>query len=813
MRTLYKDSQKFRPAIKLVSVVGRETQGHLRAILFFIFLLCGLYSIAAELFFALPYAAVVLGVGAIVLSVWLEQMLIYSYHNSFYFRGLNSLIGLDEVPQGGATYDVAEVILKDHHDVSRAFCESHFGSEVLYRAGLSPQHVADFLKRQRQVIDADMVMLPEDEIFSLIGLGKYLLIHDLGFKAMLEEAGVQEEIFIGALRWVIGSHHEYKRHLRWWSKDNLSRTEGIGREWSYGRAYILEKFSRSIHSSAVFSTLTRDSSFAAEKVGEIEAALARGKASNVLIVGEAGVGKMDLVLEVQRRMRNGKSLNAIAGQQMIVLDTNRLFATHKGKQELELTLLQLFDEALGAGNIIIVIENLSTFLREAEAMGVFIPELIDQYLANPELHLIATETPGAYHNHLETLGGFTRRFGEVLIETPDLTATTRVLQGIALRNETKYKTLFTYAGLHAVTTSADRYIVEGVMPDKAIELLVEVASKAQQTETAIITEDFVYQMVSEKTGVPAGPIQDNERDLLLHLEDKLHQQVIGQQSALDAIARTMRRARAGIQSADKPIGSFLFLGPTGVGKTETSKALANIFFGGEDKLERIDMSEYSGDDALEKLIGDGETAGTLPSILREHPYCVLLLDEFEKATQSVHDVFLQVLDEGVFTDSRGDRVNARNTIIIATSNAGSQLILKTVQQRKELQHLAQEIINHIVAEGIYRPELINRFDSTIIFEPLDVEQQTEVASLMLGQLSERVKEKGYTIDVSRDLLDVLVEKGYNPEFGARPMQRVLQDVIEEKIAQKIIAGEIHKGDAIHLEKADFTEEELSVQGT
>jgi len=299
----------------------------------------------------------------------------------------------------------------------------------------------------------------------------------------------------------------------------------------------------------------------------------------------------------------------------------------------------------------------------------------------------------------------------------------------------------------------------------------------------------------------------------LHLEDKLHQQVIGQEAALSAIARTMRRARAGIQSAEKPIGSFLFLGPTGVGKTETAKALANIFFGGEGNMQRIDMSEFSGDDALEKLIGDGETGGTLPTMLREHPYSVILLDEFEKARQPVHDIFLQVLDEGMFTDSRGTKVNARNTIIIATSNAGSKLILRTVQQRGELATLAQEIIDSIIKEGIYRPELINRFDSTIIFEPLNVAQQTEVASLMLGGLYERVKDKGYEVSVGADLLDVLVEKGYSPEFGARPMQRVLQDVVEEKIAQKIISGEVHKGDTIKLSRADFSEEELNVQGT
>jgi len=813
MKTLHDSIKTYQPAIRLTSVMSRKTLHGVRTFLFIIFTLAGIGYTASVYLFAGAYASILLGVSFVALGFWLEQMLTYAYHNSYYFRGMNSVLGIDARPASGATYDVAEVVLKNHHDVAEAFCASILGSSVLFRSGLTQDIIDEYLRSARQQITANMVILPEDEIFSLIGLGKYLLTHDLGFKEMLSHAGVQEDIFLGSLRWVVGTNHQAKRRARWWSKDNLSQTKGIGREWAYGTAYLLDKFSRDIRTSAVFSTLSANSPFAQEKIIQIESSLARVKASNVLIIGEAGVGKIDLVMEVQRRMQTGKSLDSISGQQMIVLDTNRLFATHKDKQELELTILGMFDEAAQAGNIIIVIENLSTFIREAESMGVFIPELIDQYLSIPQIHVIATETPGAYHTHLETLGAFVRRFEEILIDKPSLDSTTRLLQNIALINEAKYKTIFTYAALNAISVAADRYIVEGVMPDKAISLLVDVATAASQRKTVIITEDFVYKIVSEKTGVPAGPIQDSERDMLLHLEDKLHQQVIGQEAALQAIARTMRRARAGIQSSEKPIGSFLFLGPTGVGKTETAKALANIFFGGEGKMQRIDMSEFSGDDALEKLIGDGETAGRLPTMLREHPYSVILLDEFEKARKPVHDIFLQVLDEGMFTDSRGTKVNARNTIIIATSNAGSQLILRTVQQRKELSSLAQEIIDSIIKEGVYRPELINRFDSTIIFEPLSVGQQTEVAELMLGGLHKRVKERGYELSVGSDLLDVLVEKGYSPEFGARPMQRVLQDVIEEKIAQKIISGEVHKGDSINLTRADFSDEELDVQGT
>lgn len=809
MNTLDDSINHYAPAIRLTKLFTRSTLTLLRIGSFAGATLCGGGAVASIYFFSGEYYTQLLGGALLFGAVWLEQILTYGYHNSYYFRGLNSLIGLDEESVDGATYDVAEAVLKYRDDVTLAFCMSNLGSLVLLRAGISLETVAEFIRGSRQKISASMVMLPENEIFSLIGLGKYLLSHDVGFRNMIKQAGTTEETFHGALRWMIGAYHQEKRVKRWWSKDNLSRTTGIGREWAYGTAYLLEKFSRDIRTSAVFSTLAANTPFAEEKVKEIEHSLARAKASNVLLIGEAGVGKIDLIMEVSKRMATGKSLDAIAGKQIIVLDTNMIFAVHNEKQDLELTLINLFDEALVAGNTIIVIENISNFIREAEALGVFIPELLDEYLASPLLQFIATETPSNYHLHLERLGAFSRRFAEVLIDTPDLTATTRVLQNVALYNENKYRVMFTYAGLHSVTTAADRFIVEGAMPDKAIELLIDVATKAQQDGIQIITEDFVHQVVSEKTGAPTGAIDDTERDLLLHLEDRLHQQVIGQQAALNAIARTMRRARAGIQSADKPVGSFLFLGPTGVGKTETAKALAKIFFGGEDKLQRLDMSEYSGADALERLIGNGEEPGVLPNMLREHPYCVLLVDEFEKATKPVHDLFLQILDEGMFTDARGTKVNARNVIVIATSNAGSSLILRTVQQRKAVNTLAQEIIDHIVKEGIYRPELINRFDSTIIFEPLTIEEQTDVATLMLSGLYERIKDRGYDLQVNEELLEVLVQKGYNPEFGARPMQRVLQDLVEEKVAQKIIAGQVQKGSTIYLTKADFSEAELA----
>ncbi|HMO77629.1 MAG TPA: ATP-dependent Clp protease ATP-binding subunit [Candidatus Paceibacterota bacterium] len=755
-------------------------------------------------------APLLLGMGLIFTAFWIEQVLIYSYHNSYYFYGLNSILGLDKEKKSGVTYEVAEALLADELDVTKAFCLSRLGTVILLRSGINLNAVDTYLHTTRIKITTQMIPLPQGEIFSLISLCQYLLQQDSSFKTFIKEQGITEESFLGALRWVVVAHHTEKKQERWWGKDNLSKTEGIGREWSYGTAYILEKYSRSLRTGAIFYNLTTgNTTFSEEKIAEVEIALARAKASNVLIIGEAGVGKIDLLLEINRRMHTGKSINAIVGQHLVLLDTNRLFATHNNKMELERTILNIFSEATKAGNVIIVIENLSTFINEANAMGIFIPELLDPFLATPALHVIATDTPGAYHTNLEPLGGFTRRFAEVLLETTDQSNSIRLLQDIALNNENKYRVLFTYGSLSAIATAADRYLVEGVMPDKAIELLIDVATRAEQSGQSVITADYVYGVVSEKTGIPVGPIGEGERDLLLNLEERLHERVVGQRPALEAIARTMRRARAGIQSSDKPIGSFLFLGPTGVGKTETAKALAQVFFGDEKKMHRIDMSEFGDGNSLARLIGNGVESGILSDMLREHPYSVLLLDEFEKGAQSVHDIFLQILDEGIFKDGSGNKVNARNTIIIATSNAGSQLILKTINQRQDLSTLNQEIINHIVREGIFRPELLNRFDSKIIFEPLTLEEQGQIASLMLKGLYDRVREQGYEISLTHDLIDILVQKGYSPEFGARPMQRVIQDIIEEKIAKKIISGEAEKGSTISLSHSDFSEDELA----
>ena len=806
MKTLFDAVQKHRPAIFVIRWFSRSLLSRLRLMYLVGFAILFLVS-GVVVMMAPDWQQLFVGLTLIALAFYLEQVLLWSYHNTFYYFGLNSIIGLDAKKTTGCTYEVAEALLPDKHDVSGSFVRSKLGQEILLRTGVSKEALMGFLNGERRRISSQEIKLAPKEIYTLIHLGQWLLQQDQVFAQLLKENGVLPETFLGALSWIVGGLHQQKRSERWWSKDNLSKTKGLAREWTYGKTLELLRYTKDLRLSAVYANLTNESADSGEKIQEMEHILARSKAANVLLLGEDGVGKTDLVIAMMRRMDTGEALSAVVEKHVLELDTDQLFASHDNKPDFEDALLSLLNESARAGNIIIMIQHVSRFIAEAKALEVNLPELLDPYLASPDLHIIATDTPRDYHTHLETLGGFVRRFHEILIETKNQGNSINIIKGLALAEEGKGGGKFTFSSLEALASAADRYLVSGVMPDKAIDLLIEVAAKSRTDNVELIDSDFVYKLVSENTGVPAGPIEEEERDLLLNLEEVLHQQVVGQDQAIDALARTMRRARANVQESRRPLGSFLFLGPTGVGKTETAKALAKVFFKSEEALSRLDMSEFSAEDALGRLIGSHEQSGALPNLLREHPYTVLLLDEFEKAHQSIHDLFLQILDEGVFTDGRGEQINARNSIVIATSNAGSDLIARTIEQRQALDTLNDDIIQHIIKESIFRPELINRFDNAIIFDPLSVSEQGQVASLMLNDLYERIRQQGYELVVTKELIDALVEKGYSPEFGGRSMRRVLQDVVEEKVARKIIEGNVQKGDTITLTVDDLDGEE------
>jgi ATP-dependent Clp protease ATP-binding subunit ClpC len=378
--------------------------------------------------------------------------------------------------------------------------------------------------------------------------------------------------------------------------------------------------------------------------------------------------------------------------------------------------------------------------------------------------------------------------------------------------------------VQAIALSAERYFSGSDKMDKAEDLLSEIAPVMRNAGRKIVEESDVLKIVERKTGVSLGAFHEDEQEKLANLETILHKRIVGQEEAVKAISGSMRRARSGIHNPNRPIGSFLFLGPTGVGKTETAKALAEAFFGSENNILRFDMSEYSGADALNKLIGSFESGkqGTLSSALKDKPYGVLLLDEFEKTTAEVMNLFLQVLDEGFFSDMAGKKISARNLIIIATSNAGSEMIweiMKTSLNQSsgligrtnstefvlggDLAKNKDSIIDSLIKNRIFKPELLNRFDGVVLFHPIVGNDLRKVAELMLQKLQKRLQEKELELVVNDKLIDYLMKFGADPKFGARPMNRAVQDKIEQAIADKLIKGEIRAGVRVELSEADL----------
>lgn len=737
----------------------------------------------------------------ITVGLWLLLALWYGFFASFYFKDED--LTLPEMGMRAPTlrFDVAKVAISGYNEPVLDFLASRYGSAVMFRLGLSSQEVLAFIKDRAQ--PAGIFEIPQtDEPVSLQDFAKALLQYDEGLKHFLLAHKIEVDDFTGAAHWVSRIESDYKEYLRWWGKDALGRIPGIGKDWGYGEIVRLSRYAVPISRHPAFSSGS-GGAFGKHEAEEIERILSRGRESNVLLVGEEGVPKLAPLARLQRKISIGTVLPPLEHKQIYIFNGAPFVAAMKEKAMFETELTKLLSEAARAGNIIFVFDNFEKCYEGARALNSDVLSIIDPFLTSKNIQIVAIVELGAFRQVFEPNAKVKERFERVLITEAGVSGSMPILEGEAVRAEARSGVVFTYPALRTVAESAERYFFEGVMPDKAIDLLVELVPKMKSVGKHIILREDVLDLVSQKTGIAISEAKGEERTKLLKLEEILHERIVGQEEAVTAISGALRRARSGISSQNRPIGSFLFLGPTGVGKTETTKALAQAFFGDEKTVVRLDMSEYNSEDALNRLIGtfEGGKAGVLASLIREHPYGVLLLDEFEKTTREVHDLFLQVLDEGFFTDVSGKRVNARNLLIIATSNAGSDLIWSMAQEGKTLGKDA--VITEIIKRAIFKPELLNRFDGVILFHPLGQEHLKIIAKLQLQKLGERLKEKGLEFVITDPLIDFLVSVGQDPKFGARPMNRAIQEKVEQVIAEKMLRGEIEAGSKIELSSKDL----------
>ena len=785
----------YRPAILLDSVLPRKKRAVFRdifglvSVFSFGIILIGLYfNISLFSFFERN----IQGVFFIAVSLWLSSILLEAFYNSYYFKDITPVLNEDGLKGSTTlTYEVAEIIYHTNSsDITAGFISSPAGRRALFRLGLDSSALEHFLNfRKAKVFDKGLLF--KNAGITLSYYFKTLLIADKELSQFLFALGIQEKECVGASEWVSRLEEKRKRKSRFWGKDNLGGIPGIGKSWAYGQTFNLKKFGEELEYG-----ISPEETAVQKEILELEGILSRSKGGNALIVADQGSGENDIIYGLVGKIKNGRILPMLENKIVFFINGSSIIETSGSKDEFENQFLNLMNEAVSAGNIILVFQDLPGFIENGEKIGSDTVGLLYPYLNSDKIQIIAIADKTRFHQKIEANSALMSVFEIIKLEERSESSIMFALEDEVIKIENQTGLFFTYRAVQSIAESASRFFSEGVEIDKAKDLLYEAPALMKSVKKTIVRREDILSLVELKTGVPKeGILTLDEKEKLLNLEKILHQKVVGQDEAVSAISNAMRRSRAGLRNNNRPIGSFLFLGQTGVGKTETAKALAEAFFGQSAPILRLDMSEYSGADALTRLIGsfEGGKAGVLSSMLRDQRYGVLLLDEFEKTNREVMDLFLQILDEGFFSDMVGKKVNARNVIVIATSNAGGDMIFKMTEEGKDLSENKNFLIDSLVSNGQFKPELLNRFDGVILFHPLKNEHLKNIATLLVKKLGSSLSEQGIKLMVTDDLINFLVKEGFDPKFGARPMMRVLQEYVEKILATKLIEGVIQKG--------------------
>ena len=595
------------------------------------------------------------------------------------------------------------------------------------------------------------------------------------------------------------------RRGKFWELKNLLRKKPIGQSWAYGYTPLLNKFTIDplLGAPKVGPLIGRQ-----REIGEIERILSKSGENNVLLIGEPGVGKESIILGFSVLVASGKTLPDLDYKRVLKLKISDVVSRFKDVANIGDGLTKILSETEKAGNIILIIENLHNFVGATEiGIGrVDVSQILIPYLASSRFQVIATTDPVNFHKYIANRSDLTKLLSRVNIDEPSLKDTLVIVGESVASVEKESGLFFTFQAVKSIVHLADKYIQTAPFPEKALDLLAEITAFAKSNKLKIIKEEHIQALVTQIAQIPIGISSETEKNLLLNLEEILHRSLINQDEAVKSIAEALRRARAGITSRHKPIGSFIFVGPTGVGKTETAKVLAKQYFGSADRIIRFDMAEYQDRAAVERFIGSikDDEPGQFVSAVRDNPFSLILLDEIEKADKHILDLFLTVLDEGYLADVYGRKVNMEQTIIIATSNAGSEMIREMINQNIDFKNEKEKIIDYLLRGGYFSPEFLNRFDAIVIYHPLSKENLIKIAELLLNSLIDRLLEQGYLVEFSDGVKELIVERGFDPQFGARPMKRVIQESIEGPISKIIIDGRLKKGEKFIFNRADIS---------
>ena len=664
-------------------------------------------------------------------------------------------------------------------------------------------------------------------------------------------------------------------------KENYERKQGKSSSLS---TPTLDKYSRDLTDLAKEGRLDpvigRDN-----ETNRVMQILSRRTKNNPVLIGEPGVGKTAVVEGLAERIVSKEVPDTLLDKRLVTLDLPAMIAGSKYRGEFEERIKKVINEVLNAGNVLLFLDELHTIIGAGGAEGaVDASNILKPLLARGELQLIGATTIDEYRKHIEKDSALERRFQPIMVEEPSLEDATKILLGLKHKYEEHHAVSITDKAIESAVKLSKRYISDRFLPDKAIDLVDEAASKtrisnymepekikelkaeidkmekekedavgAEEFERAgeikekqeklrekqdkirekwmedkrnkklVVDEDEIADVVALWTKIPVKKITENDSQRLSNLEKVLHERVVGQQEAVSAVARAIRRGRVGLKDPKRPIGSFLFLGPTGVGKTELSKALAYSMFGSENALIRVDMSEYMEKHSVSKMVGSPpgyvgyEEGGQLSEKVRRNPYSVILFDEIEKAHPDVFNILLQVLDDGHITDSSGRMIDFKNTVIILTSNAGAQRIVEPKQlgfasssdDKKDYSDMKNSVMEEV--KQMFKPEFLNRIDETIVFHQLTKENLKEILDILLNEINSRLDEQmQMNLRLSDKAKEFLIDKGYDKKYGARPLKRALQNEIEDRMAEQILLGNIKQGDKIKIDcKGESKERELT----
>lgn len=709
----------------------------------------------------------------------------------------------------GIDFSLAQILLStDDMDITAGFVGSGVTKLLFDHLGISKEERDAFLRSERERLLGSSFEIGDDEL-SFASYAKAIYDEDRSFQNFIAKREVNALDFSGAAEWVKKELEKIEQKERWWSEENLNRVPSLGTSFSYGVAVEVSKYGKFMGNDYLHYNLDISTGYRDKEIKELENAFARSAEANAVIIDNDESIARDIVARFAKKIRLGLAPPFLEHKNILELDWPVLCADKKERGELEEEMFKIFSECLSTGNIILYIPNLPLFIAEAKKIGVNLQSIMEEYLTSPQVHIIGHSIKTDFYYFIEHNPGLGRAFERVVPEPLGVKASMPALLERAKEIEKRYrnKIIFTYSALSEIAELSEKFISYGEMPTKALDLLLEFAPWALKNDIRTVFKNDAAVFMTEKTGIAAGELSQSENDKLSRLEELLHKRIIGQDMAINAVASAMRRSRAGIGNPKRPIASFLFLGPTGVGKTETSKALAESFFGSEERIIRFDMSEYNEALALPRLIGSfsEQRQGNLAAKLRDNPYGVVLLDELEKAAPDVLNLFLRILDEGKFTDAFGSEVSARNTIIIATSNAAADLIWKIVRSEEKIESKKDSIVDYIIENHIFKPELLNRFDDIIIFKPLESKELRSVADKEFEKFRKRLQEeKQIEIKASPELLDYLVLHGSDREFGARSINRIMQEKIEDVVARKILSREVSPGGTLEIGVKDLS---------